>query len=136
MIRTIIFLVSGMLLLASGAAKADQVYLICKLVNAHSVEKDGRVFSSTEKLKKELSDDIIILNTKKKKIEKGPFLPENEKLISWGKDSIIWSTQVSKQTVYNLNLDRNTGALTKVSTNPYVTTTLNYKCNRENNIKF
>ena len=135
MARLILFILSGMLLLATGA-KADQVYLICKLVNAHSVEKDGRVFSSTEKLKKELSDDIIILNTKKKQIEKGPFLPENEKLISWGKDSIIWSTQVSKQTFYNLNLDRNTGALTKVSTNPYVTTTLNYKCNRENNIKF
>jgi hypothetical protein len=135
MTRVIIFIVSGMLLLASSA-KADQVYLICKLVNAYSVEKDGRVFSSTEKLKKELSDDIIILNTKKKQIEKGPFLPENEKLISWGKDSIIWSTQVSKQTVYNLNLDRNTGALTKVSINPHVTTTLNYKCNRENNIKF
>jgi hypothetical protein len=127
---TFLFLVLG------NVAKAEQIYLICKLVNAHSVEKDGRVFSSTEKLKKELSDDIIILNTKKKKIEKGPFLPENEKLISWGKDSIIWSTQVSKQTVYNLNLDRNTGALTKVSANPYVTTTLNYKCNRENNIKF
>ena len=127
---TFLFLVLG------NIAKAEQIYLICKLVNAHSVEKDGRVFSSTEKLKKELSDDIIILNTKKKQIEKGPFLPENEKLISWGKDSIIWSTQVSKQTVYNLNLDRNTGALTKVSINPYVTTTLNYKCNRENNIKF
>ena len=127
---TFLFFVLG------NVAKAEQIYLICKLVNAHSVEKDGRVFSSTEKLKKELSDDIIILNTKKKKIEKGPFLPENEKLISWGKDSIIWSTQVSKQTVYNLNLDRNTGALTKVSANPYVTTTLNYKCNRENNIKF
>ena len=127
---TFLFLVLG------NVAKAEQIYLICKLVNAHSVEKDGRVFSSTEKLKKELSDDIIILNTKKKQIEKGPFLPENEKLISWGKDSIIWSTQVSKQTVYNLNLDRNTGALTKVSINPHVTTTLNYKCNRENNIKF
>lgn len=127
---TFLFLVLG------NIAKADQIYLICKLVNAHSVEKEGRIFSLTEKLKKDLSDDIIILNTKKKKIEKGPFLPENEKLVSWGKDSITWSTQVSKQTVYNLNLDRNTGALTKVSKNPHVTTTLNYKCNRENNIKF
>jgi hypothetical protein len=132
-----LILASTLLLLVLGnIAKADQIYLICKLVNAHSVEKEGRVFSLTEKLKKDLSDDIIILNTKKKKIEKGPFLPENEKTISWGKDSITWSTQVSKQTVYNLNLDRNTGALIKVSTNPYVTTTLNYKCNRENNIKF
>ena len=132
-----LILASFLLLLVLGnIAKADQIYLICKLVNAHSVEKEGRVFSLTEKLKKDLSDDIIILNTKKKKIEKGPFLPENEKTISWGKDSITWSTQVSKQTVYNLNLDRNTGALIKVSTNPYVTTTLNYKCNRENNVKF
>jgi len=109
MIRLIIFIVSGMLLLATGA-RAEELYLNCKFENGTIME--GKRTMPIYKGGAGTTDINIILDTRKKKIIEAPYVdPERTNFSqnkfggveryssSWSDNEVKWSYSIKKTKV-------------------------------------
>ena len=151
MIRLIIFLVSGMLLLASGA-RAEELYLNCKFENGTYMV--GLRAKPIYKGDAGTTDINIILDTRKKKIIEAPYVdPERTNFSqnkfgkeehyssSWSDNEVKWSYSSSVKTnkvqlsdYYTLN--RRSGVLKSdfmMSENDNAPTSIltNYQCSKQ-----
>jgi hypothetical protein len=147
--KLIIFIVSGMLLLASGA-RAEELYLNCKFENGTYME--GKRAKQIYKGDAGTTDINIILDPRKKKIIEAPYVdPERTNFSqnkfggverhssSWSDNEVKWSysvkkTKVELTTYYILN--RRSGVLKSdfmMSENDNVPTSIlnNYQCSKQ-----
>ena len=147
--RIIIIIVSGMLLLASGA-RAEELYLNCKFENGTYME--GKRAKPTYKGDAGTTDINIILDTRKKKIIEAPYVdPERTNFSqnkfggveryssAWSDNEVKWSYSVKKTKVelssyYTLN--RRSGVLKSdfmMSENDNAPTSIlnNYQCTKQ-----
>jgi hypothetical protein len=121
--RLIIFIVSGILLLAGGA-RAEEIYLNCKFVRGHLSSNEPNFISENMNKNSEFANDIgISLNLKNKKIiyltdayklNTPEILQVTIAIIEWSEKNIIFTYSPTDYAKYTYNLDRLSGNLKRI----------------------
>ncbi len=118
--KIIIFLVSGMLLMSSGA-RAEEIYLNCKFVRGDFTSLEPYFSSENMNKNSEFANDIgISLDLKNKKIlyltdalfnNSTEYLQSTIRIIDWYEKNITFIYSLSDNMIYIYNLDRLSGNL-------------------------
>ena len=121
MSHLILFLASGMLLLASGA-KAEEIYLNCKFIKGEYKLVTPYIMSEPVKNNDSYANDVFLnLDTTKKKIlnfsdnkELGSF-DKKINIFNWSNDNIEFLYMLSEEWKIRSSLNRFSGNLKKIT---------------------